>query len=140
MRGYNDKPEFGKQGKLTHERGNFNSTNCLNHMTKTEQLLEKKNAALKKELAAKNHELEIEAALERVRARTMAMQRSDELKETTLVLNQQLKELGATTAQVSICIFDEEIKNGEMFLTLNGEKIDRSFKMELDKEVFVMQK
>jgi hypothetical protein len=29
---------------------------------------------------------------------------------------------------------------GEMFVTLKGEKIDRSFPMELDKEVFVMKK
>jgi signal transduction histidine kinase/ketosteroid isomerase-like protein len=85
-------------------------------------------------------EAEIELALERVRAKTMAMQKSEELKETTLVLFQQFKALGATTAQVSICIFDEEMKMGEMFVTLKGEKIDRSFPMELDKEVFVMKK
>src|SRR5258705_6801063 len=70
----------------------------------------------------------------------MAMQKSEELKETTLVLFQQFKALGATTAQVSICIFDEEVKMGEMYVTLKGEKIDRSFSMELDKEVFVMKK
>jgi len=55
-------------------------------------------------------EAEIELALERVRARTMAMQKSDELKETTLVLFRQFKSLGATTAQVSICVFDEDTK------------------------------
>ncbi|HVT85526.1 MAG TPA: hypothetical protein VHD35_09995, partial [Chitinophagaceae bacterium] len=89
---------------------------------------------------AQAREAEIELALERVRAKTMAMQKSDELLETTLVLFQQFKALGATTAQVSICIFDEEVKMGEMFVTLNGKKIDRSFIMELDKEVFVMSK
>src|SRR4030095_7442583 len=35
---------------------------------------------------AQTREAEIEVALERVRARTLAMQKSDELKETTLVL------------------------------------------------------
>jgi signal transduction histidine kinase len=89
---------------------------------------------------AQAREAEIELALERVRARTMAMHRSEELKETTLVLFQQFKLLGATTAQVSICIFDDEARMGEMFVTLKGEKIDRSFPMELDKEVFVMKK
>ena len=89
---------------------------------------------------AQAREAKIEVALERVRARTLAMQKSDELKETTLVLFQQFKSLGATTAQVSICVFDEDTKMGEMFVTLKGEKIDRSFPMELDKEVFVMKK
>ena len=93
-----------------------------------------------KKAEAQAREAEIELALERVRARTMAMQKSEELKETTLVLFQQFKSLGATTAQVSICVFDEDTKMGEMFVTLKGEKIDRSFPMELDKEVFVMKK
>ncbi len=89
---------------------------------------------------AQTREAEIELALERVRAKTMAMQKSDELKETTLVLFQQFKALGTTAAQVSICIFDEEVKMGEMFVTLKGEKIDRSFPMEIGKESFVMKK
>ena len=49
--------------------------------------------ALEKELAAKNRELEIEAALEKVRARTMAMQRSEELKDAASVLFQQARAL-----------------------------------------------
>ena len=93
-----------------------------------------------KKAEAQTREAEIELALERVRAKTMAMQKSDELKETTLVLFQQFKSLGATTAQVSICIFDEETTKGEMFVTLKGEKIDRSFPMNLDEESFVMKR
>ena len=49
------------------------------------------------ELEEKNRELEIETALERVRARTMAMQKSDELAETSFMLFQQFKELGETS-------------------------------------------
>jgi signal transduction histidine kinase len=89
---------------------------------------------------AQAKESQIQLALERVRARTMAMQKSEELQDATLVLFQQFKQLRETTNQVSICIFDDEIKYGEMYLTLNGEKIDRSYIMELDKEVFVMKK
>ena len=89
---------------------------------------------------AQAKEAEIELALERVRAKTMAMQKSEELQETTLILFQQFKSLGVTTAQVSICVFDEDTRMGEMFVTLKGEKIERSFPMELDKEVFVMKK
>ena len=70
----------------------------------------------------------------------MAMQKSEEIKETTLVLFKQFKELGASAAQVSICVFDEQVRKGEMYVTLNGEKIDRSIIMDLDKEVFVMKK
>ncbi len=89
---------------------------------------------------AQARESQVQLALERVRARTMAMQKSEEIKETTLVLFQQFKSLGESTAQVSICVFDEETKMGEMFLTLKGEKIDSSFIMELDKETFVTKK
>ena len=59
--------------------------------SKQEQLLTARNAALEKELAAKNRELEIEAALEEVRSRTMAMKKSEELSETAAVLFQQFK-------------------------------------------------
>ena len=45
---------------------------------------------------AQARESQIQLALERVRARTMAMQRSDELAEVALSLFQQVKELGIT--------------------------------------------
>ncbi len=57
---------------------------------------------------AQAREARIELALERVRARTMAMQRSDELSETAQILFQQLKDLGETPIQITIGIFDEE--------------------------------
>ena len=47
---------------------------------------------------AQAKEVQIELALGRVRARTMAMQKSEEIQDTTLVLFKQFKELGATTA------------------------------------------
>jgi signal transduction histidine kinase len=58
-----------------------------------EKQLTARNAALENELVEKKRQLEIEAALERVRARTMAMQRSEELGETAAVLFQQLRNL-----------------------------------------------
>jgi len=45
------------------------------------------------ELALKNRELEVEAALERVRSRTMAMQKSDELRDVIKVIYDQLVQL-----------------------------------------------
>ena len=72
---------------------------------------------------AQAREAEIELALERVRARTMAMQRSDELPATSFLLFQQLKELGETAAQLSIGIIKEE----DGFVDLSGYSSWRSF-------------
>ena len=47
-----------------------------------------------KKAEAQAREAEIQLALERVRARTMAMQHSDELAETSFLLAQQVRELG----------------------------------------------
>ena len=98
--------------------------------SKTEQTLKKKNATLKKELAAKNRELEIEAALERVRARTMAMRKSEELPETASVLFQQFKELGQDPIQITIGIINEEAGVIEFSVTDwsgGGLQVNRSF-------------
>src|SRR6185437_9865557 len=98
--------------------------------SKTEQTLKKKNATLKKELAAKNRELEIEAALERVRARTMAMRKSEELPETASVLFQQFKELGQDPIQITIGIINEETGVIEFSVTDwsgGGLQVNRSF-------------
>ncbi|MEQ1586745.1 MAG: hypothetical protein ABL895_12745, partial [Cyclobacteriaceae bacterium] len=51
--------------------------------------LEQKRIAVE----AQNRELEIETALERVRSRSMAMQKSDELKEVIKIVYQQLRYL-----------------------------------------------
>jgi hypothetical protein len=65
----------------------------LKKMVKTKQdtsvLLDKKSAAL----ALKNRELEVEAALERVRSRSMAMHKSEELKEVIQVVYEQFVRL-----------------------------------------------
>ena len=48
------------------------------------------------ELEGKNRELEIEVALEQVRARTMAMQKSEELSDVAVLLYKELINLGVT--------------------------------------------
>ena len=52
---------------------------------------------------AQARESQIQLALERVRARTMAMQKSDELPETSYLLFQQVKELGLTGCTKFYC-------------------------------------
>src|SRR3982751_6416627 len=65
----------------------------INMISKQEQTLKERYALLEKELAAKNRELEIEAALERVRSRSLAMHHTDELNEVVTVVSEKLREL-----------------------------------------------
>ena len=88
---------------------------------------------------AQAREAQVELALERVRARTMAMQKSDELMETSFVLFQQFKELGETSEQISIGIFKEEENIMELYSTLYGSKWKDAARVDLDEPV-VMKK
>ncbi len=70
-----------------------------------------RNAELEKELTAKNRDLAVEAALERLRARTMAMHQSSELAEVASVMFEQLSLLGVSLwiCGFTICKKDNEI-------------------------------
>ncbi|WP_336517112.1 ATP-binding protein [Pollutibacter soli] len=57
---------------------------------------------------AQAREVEIELALERIRARTMAMQQSIELPESALLLFQQIQSLGMPAWSAGYCIWDED--------------------------------
>ena len=107
-----------------------------------EQLLNARNAALEKELVLKNRELEIEAALEIVRARTMAMQKSEELSDTAYVLFQQFMELGENPHQITIGMINE----AEGFVEFNitgadgsGAQINRSFKFDINEPSLIQK-
>ncbi len=60
------------------------------------------------ELDKKDRELEIEAALERVRARTMAMQHSGELSDVVYVLYKQMQQLGFDYGACTITLMNAE--------------------------------
>ena len=51
----------------------------------------------RKDVEAQNRDLEIEAALEKVRSRSLAMQKSDELADLSLELVKQVQALGVAT-------------------------------------------
>jgi len=87
--------------------------------------------------AAQAHEAQVELALERVRARTMAMQKSDELGETAYVLFQQFEELGEDPEQIGIGIMNEEEKVMELWSTLNGKMREHVVKVSLDEPVLM---
>ena len=57
---------------------------------------------------AQSRESQIQLALERVRARTMAMQQSDELADTAAILFNQFKNLGYEPDRITIGIMQEE--------------------------------
>jgi len=73
-----------------------------------------------KQAEAQVKESQIQLALERVRARTMAMQRSEELAETATVLFQQLYSLDVTPERVFIGIPDDRSRTIELWGTEQG--------------------
>ena len=78
-------------------------------------------------------EAEIQLALERVRARTMAMHQSDELAETAAILFQQMKDLGVTPERINICLIKEADNILEVWATdQQGIKISHHFNASLD--------
>ncbi len=77
---------------------------------------------------AQVREAKIEGALERVRARTMAMHKSEELAETALVLYEQFAQLGNIPDRMSIGIFKEETKEIELWPTDQfGSQLNQKF-------------
>lgn len=82
---------------------------------------------------AQAREAQIEAALERVRARTMAMHKSEELGEVAAVLFDQFEALGATPERLNIGIVREAERIIEWWSTEQGGKqIDHLFKGTID--------
>src|SRR5579863_5565658 len=85
-------------------------------------------------------EAQIEAALERVRVRTMAMQKSAELSEAAYVIFQQLKMLGENPIQSTIGIMNETERVIEFSVTDwtgGGGQIDRMFKASFDEPALI---
>ena len=92
-----------------------------------ERFLEYQNKELQRlgeektsELEEKNRELLIEACLERVRARTMAMQKSDELPEAANLLFQQMQTLGMPAWSAGYCTWDEDKKGVTLWMSSEG--------------------
>jgi len=70
------------------------------------ETLQARNAELEKQLVVKNRQLEIEAALERVRTRAMSMHRSEELFELLTILIDQFDVLGIGPEYAHLSIID----------------------------------
>ncbi|HEX5150631.1 MAG TPA: ATP-binding protein [Parafilimonas sp.] len=81
---------------------------------------------------AQAKESQIQLALERVRARAMAMQRSDELSEAAGLLFQQVQSLGAPSWTAGYCIFDEDKRAINLWMSRPWGDIQPSFRVPLD--------
>jgi hypothetical protein len=88
---------------------------------------------------AQARENQIQLALERVRARTMAMQKSEELPETSHILFEQMKELGEPVEQLTIGIVNEEHKVIEISATLLGDTLKKIYNHSIE-EPYMMAK
>ncbi len=89
----------------------------------------------KAELQAR--EAQIEASLERIRARSMAMQESEELTEVLTVIFEQLKVLGVETVWAHLTLIDVEKNEFTYRMTgRNGERILAEQKVALDASKF----
>ena len=88
---------------------------------------------------AQAREAQIEAALERIRATTMAMHKSDELLKTSLVLFEQFKQLGQHADQLTIGIINESDGVVEIYATVEGHQLPKIFRHPVT-EPYVMNK
>ncbi|RPA68675.1 hypothetical protein EF405_08855 [Cyclobacteriaceae bacterium YHN15] len=70
---------------------------------------------------AQAREAQIENALEKVRSRTMAMQRSDELTDVAVLLFNQVSALGIKTWTTGFNVWSEDNNSYVDYLSLNGE-------------------
>jgi signal transduction histidine kinase/ketosteroid isomerase-like protein len=72
-------------------------------------------------------EAQVEAALERVRSRTIAMHKSEDLSETSVVLFNELKKLGIQTTRSGFGIYDEANQAIQLWLTtVSGQLSDQN--------------
>ena len=82
---------------------------------------------------AQAREARIEIALEKVRSRTLAMQHSEELSETSAVLFHQLISLGISPNRLYICIVNGDNGDAEFWITdEDGSKVSMAYKDNLN--------
>ncbi|CAN5454904.1 hypothetical protein BH10BAC2_BH10BAC2_25360 [soil metagenome] len=86
---------------------------------------------------AQARESQIQLALERVRARTMAMQKSEELQETAALLFQQVNSLGVVPWACGFNIYDNDRKAATSWMASEfGKGISSSFKVPVNEHIF----
>ncbi len=134
------------------EEGSIYTFTPLPHNTETQAVMKKFTAVFSltfrryqdlKTAEAQKREAEIQLALERVRARTMAMQRSEELAETCELLFEEFRKLHIVKAdqqrsadRTTIGIFNEAERTYDLSITnLEGKKLDHTFHLSIDEPI-----
>ncbi len=84
---------------------------------------------------AQTREAQIEAALERVRSRTMGMQRSDELQEAAALMFQQVENLGVNIMGCGFNIWDEDKKEATAWMS-GMQRFQPPFKTLSSEDIF----
>ena len=95
----------------------------VEELKKRTEVLEKSLDEKIAELEVKNRELEIEAALEKVRSRSLAMHNSDELQDVINCVFDRLNELSIVTDTASILITHDNSKDYDSWI----QNSDRSY-------------
>lgn len=94
-----------QHGSVPDYRANSNETLAFEHISKENIELREAVKRRTTELEQKNRELEIEASLDRVRARSIGMLKSIELQDVILLIYDEMKQLGIETDAVQVEIF-----------------------------------
>jgi signal transduction histidine kinase len=85
---------------------------------------------------AQAREAQIEAALERVRSRTLAMQKSDELQDASLLLFQQVQALGIPPFACGFNIWDDDKKEATAWMG-SVQGLQPAFKTSSAKDIYL---
>ena len=85
---------------------------------------------------AQAREAQVEAALERVRSRTLGMHRSDELQDAAMVLFQQIEALGVPVFGCGFNIWDNDRKSATAWMA-GKDRFQPSFKTSSSEDIFL---
>ena len=88
----------------------------ISHKAEVVSQRNKELTELNEKIEKANEELKIEASLEKIRSRSLAMHKSDELKDVITVVFEKLKELGLVFEDVGIYLFTEGKKDSVIWV------------------------
>ncbi|WP_179345523.1 ATP-binding protein [Winogradskyella ursingii] len=135
--------QWGACGRITNgflifdhlEQPDEDSKNILIKMSNAFDLAYQRFLDLQK-AEAQTREAQIQLALERVRARTMAMQHSDELVETSELLFQQIKDLGIELWSCGYSLWYDDDSYFIGYNPMPDGKMGPTFKIPLTEDIF----
>jgi signal transduction histidine kinase len=132
---YNCNFQYGYLSLITGEQLGMEEEALLERFTRAFELTYRRFLDLQK-AEAQAREAQIEAALERVRSRSMAMHKSEELSEVASVLYKEFFNLGISEfVTCGFMIYDESKKNQRAWITQSDGSLLESFNLPLDADI-----